>query len=127
MIEVTPDLDSVNIIGKICDLQIIESVDACGSNIIVADFYLADETAYVKTRINGAAVEGKLKNGDILKIKNGRIDLVNQKIVLANDFWTKFSIVSEASLQDIKKTTNISEIQYNLRTKQIIDRSEEGN
>jgi hypothetical protein len=37
-------------------------------------------------------IVGKIKNGDMLKIKNGRVDIVNKKLVLSNDIWTKMTV-----------------------------------
>lgn len=36
----------------------------------------------------------KLKNGDCIVLKNGRGDVIGNKLVIANDIWSKVSILS---------------------------------
>lgn len=116
IIDVAPDSDSINIIGQIRDLQIMETKDISGQSLITASFILADETASARARLYNIDEIRKLKNGDCIVLKNGRGDVIGNKLVIANDIWSKVSILSdENTLENVNKSFNISEIHYDIK------------
>jgi len=84
----------------------MQSLDPAGNQIIVCNFLLADETGSIKAQIHKSKYRNtsilkmkvddlkRLQNGDIVAIKNGRVDIVSQKLLLTNDVWSKFSILT---------------------------------
>jgi len=116
IIDLTPDSDCINIIGQVDELQIMESKDISGQSLITASFILADETASARVRLQNNDEIRKLKNGDILILKNGRVDVIGNKLIIGNDIWSKIMIISDKTLENVNRSFNISEIQYDIKS-----------
>jgi len=84
----------------------MESKDISGQSLVTASFILADETASARVRLQNSNIIQrnmseflvdeirKLKNGDCLILKNGRVDVIGNKLILVNDIWSKVQIIS---------------------------------
>jgi len=94
----------------------MESKDISGQSLITASFILADETASARVRLQNNDEIRKLKNGDILILKNGRVDVIGNKLIIGNDIWSKIMIISDKTLENVNRSFNISEIQYDIKS-----------
>ena len=114
--DIHPGQHCYHIFAKITKLESTESTNNNGENFTIVNGQLGDETGVVNFLLRGDHTEG-LEEGQIVAMRNGKSNVVNDHIRLELDRFGKISQESEVEIPSIDLENDISQEEYILKRK----------
>jgi len=111
--ELTPSSKAVNVVVKVVSKGEVRSTTSGRdySAHRVVDALVGDETGCVYLNLWDANID-KVKEGDVLKIKNGYVNLFRGSIRLNIGRYGSFEVVAEPLVKEVNTENNVSSKQY---------------
>jgi len=111
--ELTPSSKAVNVVAKVVSKGEVRSTTSGRdySPHKVVDALVGDETGCVYLNLWDANID-KVKEGDVLKIKNGYVNLFRGNIRLNIGRYGSFEVVAEPLVKEVNTENNVSSKQY---------------
>jgi len=111
--ELTPNSKAVNVVAKVVSKGEVRSTTSGRdySAHRVVDALVGDETGCVYLNLWDDNID-KVKEGDILKIKNGYVNLFRGNIRLNIGRYGSFEVVTEPMIKEVNTENNVSSKQY---------------
>jgi len=111
--ELTPNSRAVNVTAKVVSKGEVRSTTSGRdySAHRVVDALVGDETGCVYLNLWDDNID-KVKEGDILKIKNGYVNLFRGNIRLNIGRYGSFEVVTEPIIKEVNTENNVSSKQY---------------
>jgi len=111
--ELTPNSRAVNVTAKVVSKGEVRSTTSGRdySAHRVVDALVGDETGCVYLNLWDDNID-KVKEGDILKIKNGYVNLFRGNIRLNIGRYGSFEVVAEPIIKEVNTENNVSSKQY---------------
>jgi replication factor A1 len=111
--ELTPNSKAVNVTAKVVSKGEVRSTTSGRdySAHRVVDVLVGDETGCVYLNLWDDNID-KVKEGDILKIKNGYVNLFRGNIRLNIGRYGSFEVVTEPIIKEVNTENNVSSKQY---------------
>ena len=111
--ELTPDSRAVNVVVKVVSKGEVRSTTS-GRDYTqhrVVDALVGDETGSVYLNLWDDNID-KVKEGDVVKVKNGYVNLFRGNIRLNIGRYGSFEVVTEPVIKEVNTENNVSSKQY---------------
>jgi replication factor A1 len=111
--ELTPNSKAVNVVAKVVSKGEVRSTTSGRDYTAhrVADALVGDETGCVYLNLWDDNID-KVKEGDVLKIKNGYVNLFRGSMRLNIGRYGSFEVVAEPVIKEVNTENNLSSKQY---------------
>merc|ERR1712129_351622 len=110
MNDIKPGKHCYNVYCKVIKLNASEITKFNGEGIRIADGVVGDETGVANFRLVGENVD-KVKEGQVISIRNGRSEVVDEHIRLEVDKFGKIA-EEDRDIESMKDDNNISAFAY---------------
>jgi len=111
--ELTPNSKAVNVIAKVVSKGEVRSTTSGRDYTAhrVVDALVGDETGCIYLNLWDDNID-KVKEGDVLKIKNGYVNLFRGNMRLNIGRYGSFEVVAEPQIKEVNTENNLSSKQY---------------